>query len=921
MANRNSKFLLKRSNTPGKVPLPGDLLLGELALNTADVILYTSGTTANQILPIGWDRLSITGGTVTGNVTITSGLSVNHITYDTTPTTVPELPGTTYWDVDDNVLAIRLNGYIVKVGEDQFYPVTNQTGSNIPKGTAVRFNGTLGSSGRLLVAPFIADGTFSSSFFMGITAEDINDGTDGKVLWFGRIRGIDTSAYSGGTILYASTTVAGGFQTAVPQAPNNIVQIAAVVTQSVNQGTIFVRPTIGSNINNDEGVKITTPTTGQLLQLQSNGLWENKTLTQIGLVTGTGAAGQVSFWNGTTTQTGDNGLFWDNTNKRLGIGTTSPSDILHVQGSGAGIGITIQNTATGGRDFRLQAGLGGITQTGFSIFDKTAQTSRLYIDNSGNVGIGTTAPTQRLHINGSGARILIQDTNQGAAGFVAGRAAGEVFLGNDGALPLSFLVNNTERMRITAGGNLLVGTTTDSGEKLQVFNGAISVRTSALGVWGSLRFGTNNPSWLDTWAGIDSDAQGIGLDVANLRFYTSLGTRAERMRITAGGNLLVGTTTDVTGRLQISGGNLLTRGAVGGGVFNLLYVDTTNANARNWSVGASVFTFGDFGINQSNAKDGNPATSGTIRFYISPTGNVGIGTTSPNGKLHVAAGGGDGSAIIRIAGTASDTFNWASSTMYPNLTNGETTIHLIGKAESQYNSANFGYRHVADGSTSNMVTIGMFAADYLVNILGSGNVGIGTTSPSAKLQVVKGSQSNTVSIANSAAYIYGSDVGLAIGQDNGAGNYGTWLQSIRVSDNVSFSMALNPNGGNVGIGTLAPAEKLDVQGNIRITKVLLSNQENLDVDSGATRIIATIASATYDGAFFDFVIKKGTSLRVGTVYAVHNGTSVEFTETSTNDLGNTSDVTLSVDLSGGNIRLLATTLSNDWIIKVLVRGI
>jgi hypothetical protein len=93
------------------------------------------------------------------------------------------------------------------------------------------------------------------------------------------------------------------------------------------------------------------------------------------------------------------------------------------------------------------------------------------------------------------------------------------------------------------------------------------------------------------------------------------------------------------------------------------------------------------------------------------------------------------------------------------------------------------------------------------------------------------------------------------------------------------------------------------------------------VDSGATRVIATIASATYDGAFFDFVIKKGTNLRAGTVYSVHNGTTVEFTETSTNDLGNTSDVTLSVDLSGGNIRLLATTLSNDWIIKSLVRGL
>jgi len=61
MANRQNTFLLKRSNVPGKVPTPGDLKLGELAINTADAILYASGTTANSILPIGWDRVSRTG--------------------------------------------------------------------------------------------------------------------------------------------------------------------------------------------------------------------------------------------------------------------------------------------------------------------------------------------------------------------------------------------------------------------------------------------------------------------------------------------------------------------------------------------------------------------------------------------------------------------------------------------------------------------------------------------------------------------------------------------------------------------------------------------------------------------------------------------------------------------------------------------
>jgi hypothetical protein len=116
---------------------------------------------------------------------------------------------------------------------------------------------------------------------MGVTAEAIADGEDGKVLYFGRIRGINTDAFNEGDVLYASTTVAGGFQTAVPLAPNNIVQVAAVINKSINQGVIFIRPSFGSNINQDEGVKIVSPTTGQLLQLQANGLWENKTTAQV----------------------------------------------------------------------------------------------------------------------------------------------------------------------------------------------------------------------------------------------------------------------------------------------------------------------------------------------------------------------------------------------------------------------------------------------------------------------------------------------------------------------------------------------------------------------------------------------------------------------------------------------------------------
>jgi hypothetical protein len=113
---------------------------------------------------------------------------------------------------------------------------------------------------------------------------------------------------------------------------------------------------------------------------------------------------------------------------------------------------------------------------------------------------------------------------------------------------------------------------------------------------------------------------------------------------------------------------------------------------------------------------------------------------------------------------------------------------------------------------------------------------------------------------------------------------------------------------------------INVVGGIKIDSALLSNQENTDVDTG-TETVASVAIATYTAAFFDFVIKKTTNVRSGTVYACHDGTNVEFTETSTNDLGDTSDVTLSVDISGDNMRLLATVTSDDWSVKSLIRAI
>ena len=244
---------------------------------------YTPLKTINGDSIKGTGDLTISGG---GGVPYTGatsdvdlgefGLDAGFIGFDTTPTSTPTTQGTLSWDTDHNTLQLVMNGTVGRMLEDVLYISKNQTGVTIPKGTVVRANGTLGASGRILITPFLADGTYPSEYVMGVTAEDILTGADGMVVHFGQVKNYNTSAYTDGDVLYASSTVAGGFTTTPPVAPNNIVMVAIVIHAASN-GIIQVRTTTASNINNDEGVAVVSPSNGDVLTYNSaTGLWEDK---------------------------------------------------------------------------------------------------------------------------------------------------------------------------------------------------------------------------------------------------------------------------------------------------------------------------------------------------------------------------------------------------------------------------------------------------------------------------------------------------------------------------------------------------------------------------------------------------------------------------------------------------------------------
>lgn len=169
--------------------------------------------------------------------------SVDYIGFDTTGVVAAPTEGTLTWDAAEKTLSLGLNGgdVILQIGQEMHYRVRNNTGVQIPNGTVCRFSGVIGASGIITVAPALANGTYPSNYIVGVATENIPNGEDGLVTHFGKVRGVNTSAFAAGDVLYASPTVSGGFTTTRPEAPNNIVSVAAVLS-SGNNGIILVRP-------------------------------------------------------------------------------------------------------------------------------------------------------------------------------------------------------------------------------------------------------------------------------------------------------------------------------------------------------------------------------------------------------------------------------------------------------------------------------------------------------------------------------------------------------------------------------------------------------------------------------------------------------------------------------------------------------
>ena len=149
------------------------------------------------------------------------------------------------WNDADQTADLGMEyGVVQQIGLEYYARVENMTGVMIPNGTVVGFAG-VGANNVISVTPYLADGSQSSLYILGVLTHDLPDsGEVGYCTVWGHVRGMDTSAFSVGDILYASPTVAGGLTATKPTAPDNVIPVAAVLASDAVNGEIFVRPTI-----------------------------------------------------------------------------------------------------------------------------------------------------------------------------------------------------------------------------------------------------------------------------------------------------------------------------------------------------------------------------------------------------------------------------------------------------------------------------------------------------------------------------------------------------------------------------------------------------------------------------------------------------------------------------------------------------
>jgi hypothetical protein len=408
---------------------------------------------------------------------------------------------------------------------------------------------------------------------------------------------------------------------------------------------------------------------------------------------------------------------------------------------------------------------------------------------------------------------------------------------------------------------------------------------------------------------------GLGTDAWLSNYAVGIGsTQVPNGVRLAAGNVQI-TENDISVVRNINASGIVTANSFNGNGANL-----TSLNASNLSSGTVP---GTRGVVAGSANASFLTYSGTSKnagqFYGGTTGPSSTTRLNYDGWLYATQFNGSGAGLsnIPLSGVSG-----AISGSQINTVTGSTTYYIS-----------------ATDNTSGVSSDAYVKSDIVMTGLGS--VGIGTTNPTAKLDV-----NGTLNVTGVSTFQDNVNLGdnnkIILGDGDDLQLYHTSTNSY-IDDTATGNLNIRSNGSFINLGTISGETMISAKtnGNVELfydnskkfetTSSGVSITGNIDVDNttsigSATSSLSTLtqtaihtelAVATYRSVEYTIQATQGTNFHATKILALHNGTTAYHSEYGT-IFNNSSVASFDVDISGGNLRLLATGASasqTDYVVN------